>query len=154
MTKMADAEKVSAVEGFKSESEYLLGEIGTELDDGQDFFGKGSVQTIMPLRIEGALKLTTALYYSPAGRAIQALGVEPDIVITSEEAEPRRREADLLGALPGTERSPHREQKTVTETDCPEAGENGDRQLGCALVLLHAGSPEKFLASLGQRPSM
>ena len=143
--------------GSASASEIVAGALqdnGRAIIMGRRSFGKGSVQTIMPLPIEGALKLTTALYYSPAGRAIQALGVEPDIVITSEEAEPRRREADLPGALPSTERSPHREQKTVTETDCPEAGENGDRQLGCALVLLRAGSPEKFLASLGQRPSM
>ena len=40
MTDMPDVEKVSAVEGFKSESEYLLGDIGTELIDGEDFFGK------------------------------------------------------------------------------------------------------------------
>jgi sulfite reductase (ferredoxin) len=43
---MADKVKVSAVEGFKSDSDYLLGEIGTELEDGEDFFGKGSVQLL------------------------------------------------------------------------------------------------------------
>ena len=43
---MADKVKVSAVEGFKSDSDYLLGEIGTELGDGEDFFGKGSVQLL------------------------------------------------------------------------------------------------------------
>ena len=144
--------------GSASASEIVAGALqdnGRAIVMGRRSFGKGSVQTIMPLPVEGALKLTTALYYSPAGRAIQALGVEPDIVIASENAdEPRRREADLPGALPGTARPATREQKTVKESDCPEAGENGDRQLGCALVLLHAGSPDKFLASLGQRPSM
>ena len=144
--------------GSASASEIVAGALqdnGRAIVMGRRSFGKGSVQTIMPLPVEGALKLTTALYYSPAGRAIQALGVEPDIVIASENAdEPRRREADLPGALPGTARPAAREQKTVKESDCPEAGENGDRQLGCALVLLHAGSPDKFLASLGQRPSM
>jgi len=143
--------------GSASASEIVAGALqdnGRAIVMGRRSFGKGSVQTIMPLPVEGALKLTTALYYSPAGRAIQALGVEPDIVIASQDAEPRRREADLPGALLGTSRAAAREQKTVKETDCPEAGENGDRQLGCALVLLHAGSPDKFLASLGQRPSM
>ena len=46
MTDMPDVEKVSAVEGFKSESDYLLGDIGTELVDGEDFFGKGSIQLL------------------------------------------------------------------------------------------------------------
>jgi len=44
-------------------------------------FGKGSVQTVIPLDTTSALKLTTALYYTPAGRSIQALGIKPDIVI-------------------------------------------------------------------------
>ena len=143
--------------GSASASEIVAGALqdnGRAVVMGRRSFGKGSVQTIMPLPVEGALKLTTALYYSPAGRAIQALGVEPDIVISSEDAEPRRREADLPGALPGTTRTATREQKTVKESDCPEAGDNADRQLGCALVFLHAGSPDRFLASLGQRPSM
>ena len=46
MTDMPDVEKVSAVEGFKSESDYLLGDIGTELGDDEDFFGKGSIQLL------------------------------------------------------------------------------------------------------------
>ncbi len=44
-------------------------------------FGKGSVQTVMPLRNGAALRLTTALYYTPSGRSIQAKGIEPDIVV-------------------------------------------------------------------------
>jgi carboxyl-terminal processing protease len=48
---------------------------------GQQSFGKGSVQTILPLGQEVALKLTTALYYTPSGRSIQAKGIEPDITI-------------------------------------------------------------------------
>jgi len=44
-------------------------------------FGKGSVQTVMPLRNGAALRLTTALYYTPNGRSIQAKGIEPDIVV-------------------------------------------------------------------------
>ena len=47
-------------------------------------FGKGSVQTIIPLGSQGALRLTTARYYTPAGRSIQAKGIDPDIVIEQE----------------------------------------------------------------------
>jgi carboxyl-terminal processing protease len=45
-------------------------------------FGKGSVQTIIPLGADGALRLTTALYYTPSGRSIQAKGIEPDVEVT------------------------------------------------------------------------
>jgi len=68
-------------------------------------FGKGSVQTVIPLGGEGgAMRLTTARYYTPSGRSIQAKGIEPDIVveaatITTLQNGPRRREADLRGRL-------------------------------------------------------
>ncbi|MEL6464819.1 MAG: S41 family peptidase [Pseudomonadota bacterium] len=57
---------------------------------GTKSFGKGSVQTVMPLRGDGAMRLTTARYYTPSGRSIQALGVSPDIVVE----QPRRRPAE------------------------------------------------------------
>ncbi|MGR3617222.1 MAG: S41 family peptidase [Paracoccaceae bacterium] len=78
---------------------------------GTKSFGKGSVQTVMPLRGEGAMRLTTARYYTPSGRSIQSLGVSPDIVVEQprrrvneeEEAENTNRrtrsEADLRGSL-------------------------------------------------------
>ena len=77
---------------------------------GTKSFGKGSVQTVMPLRSEGAMRLTTARYYTPSGRSIQALGVSPDIIVaqppraTEEEEEETsalrsRSEADLRGSL-------------------------------------------------------
>ena len=47
-------------------------------------FGKGSVQTIIPLGANGALRLTTARYYTPSGRSIQAKGIEPDIEVIQE----------------------------------------------------------------------
>ena len=65
-------------------------------------FGKGSVQTIIPLgQNNGALRLTTARYYTPSGRSIQAKGIEPDIVVeeTANGSSRRVREADLLGHL-------------------------------------------------------
>ncbi len=81
---------------------------------GTKSFGKGSVQTIIPLRGEGAMRLTTARYYTPSGRSIQALGVSPDIIVNAPikpldaegteeaaaaaEAETRS-EADLRGII-------------------------------------------------------
>ena len=71
---------------------------------GTKSFGKGSVQTVMPIPGQGAIRLTTARYYTPSGRSIQATGIEPDIEVrsTREEATagiPREREADLRRAL-------------------------------------------------------
>ena len=76
---------------------------------GTKSFGKGSVQTVVPLQGEGAMRLTTARYYTPSGRSIQALGILPDIIV--EQPRPRpdedgeeeergfRSEADLRGSL-------------------------------------------------------
>ncbi|MDG2339845.1 MAG: S41 family peptidase [Paracoccaceae bacterium] len=75
---------------------------------GEKSFGKGSVQTVIPLRGDSAMRLTTSRYYTPSGRSIQALGVVPDIVVEQprvarndqpeEEINPRS-EADLRGSL-------------------------------------------------------
>ena len=114
-------------------------------------FGKGSVQTITPLPREGALKLTTQLYYAPLGRAIQALGVEPDIHITPALTGKFQREADLPGALPGTAAGSTRTRANLSESDCPAVREKEDRPLGCALAFLRAGSAENFLAQIRSR---
>lgn len=71
---------------------------------GTQSFGKGSVQTIIPLPGHGALRLTTQRYYTPSGRSIQAKGITPDLVIeqlklTALSDEDQRREKDLRGAL-------------------------------------------------------
>jgi carboxyl-terminal processing protease len=81
---------------------------------GTKSFGKGSVQTLIPLRGDGAMRLTTARYYTPSGRSIQALGISPDIVVNQPAVEPvdpdaptdepsaalrERSEADLRGAI-------------------------------------------------------
>jgi carboxyl-terminal processing protease len=55
---------------------------------GTKSFGKGSVQTLIPLRGDGAMRLTTARYYTPSGRSIQALGVAPDIVVNQPRVDP------------------------------------------------------------------
>ncbi len=78
---------------------------------GTKSFGKGSVQTVMPLRGDSAMRLTTARYYTPSGRSIQSLGISPDIIVqqprrdpnaepeTEEETPQFRSESDLRGAL-------------------------------------------------------
>jgi carboxyl-terminal processing protease len=73
-------------------------------------FGKGSVQTIIPLGSNGALRLTTARYYTPSGRSIQAKGIDPEVVVEEElpdelkqkaETQEPRGEANLRGHLRG-----------------------------------------------------
>lgn len=77
---------------------------------GTKSFGKGSVQTVVPLQGDGAMRLTTARYYTPSGRSIQALGISPDIIVEQPRREPEvegeeeetrapRSEADLRGSL-------------------------------------------------------
>ncbi len=78
---------------------------------GSQTFGKGSVQSILPLNDGTALKLTTARYYTPSGRSIQATGITPDMIIDQQlqvaraenQQRARLREADLRGHLRGTE---------------------------------------------------
>ena len=75
---------------------------------GINTFGKGSVQTIIPMEDDSALRLTTARYYTPSGRAIQAKGIIPDVEVAFEapQDEPQEkdkdqaiREKDLNGAM-------------------------------------------------------
>ena len=71
---------------------------------GTQSFGKGSVQTVVPINENSAIKLTTAKYFTPNGRSIQALGISPDIVIERAEIKPfktsnRAREKNLTGHL-------------------------------------------------------
>jgi carboxyl-terminal processing protease len=100
-------------------------------------FGKGSVQTIMPLGQDGALRLTTARYYTPSGRSIQAKGIDPDMVIL-EDVPPdlqgkddTKGEASLKGHLKNGE-----DEKTGSQAYVP-ADEKDDKQLVAAIDLLH-----------------
>ncbi|HRP24723.1 MAG TPA: S41 family peptidase [Thauera sp.] len=83
---------------------------------GTQTFGKGSVQTILPLNNNTAIKLTTARYYTPNGRSIQAKGIEPDIVVeeTANGSSRRMREADLQGHL-GNDKDPEAEARQKAE---------------------------------------
>ncbi|MFC0267499.1 S41 family peptidase [Kushneria aurantia] len=102
---------------------------------GTESFGKGSVQSVMPLGDGTGIKLTTALYYTPGGRSIQAEGIAPDVVVQSgrlelEQGGPGIREADLRGHLENAEQS----DDAPALPESPIATE--DYQLGEALNLL------------------
>ena len=116
---------------------------------GQRTFGKGSVQTIMPMPVEGALRLTTALYYSPANQTLQALGVTPDIGISTEvdknNPDADTREADLPGAIPAQNAAEVHKQPKIAESSCPAIGDAKDQMLGCAIEYLHAANQQVFL---------
>lgn len=138
--------------GSASASEIVasaLQENGRAVVMGTRSFGKGSVQTVMRLPEAGALKLTTALYYSPSGETIQAQGVRPDIVLTGvDDVFSSMREADLPHALPALGEGYRHDQTRVAVTSCPAPDQDEDPELGCAVAFLHAGSLNRFLSTL------
>ena len=121
---------------------------------GTKSFGKGSVQTLIPLRGDGAMRLTTARYYTPSGRSIQALGISPDIVVQQPEPKPEdeaaaeeeksaaireRSEADLRGAI--TNDSMTDEEKRLYQEEQQRAEESAklrdeDYQLAYAVDII------------------
>ena len=119
---------------------------------GTKSFGKGSVQTLIPLKGDGAMRLTTARYYTPSGRSIQSLGISPDIVVqqprppaadaTAEEkksAVERTSEADLRGAI--TNDSMTDEEKQLYKDELARAEESAklrdeDYQLAYAVDII------------------
>lgn len=120
---------------------------------GTQSFGKGSVQTILPMNNGTAIKLTTARYYTPSGRSIQATGIVPDIIIEDgSEANFSLREADLTRHLanpkegethadkpaePVKEVAPAKHEEKPAEKTAPiEFGSKDDIQLTQALNLL------------------
>src|SRR3989344_1107985 len=110
---------------------------------GTKSFGKGSVQTIIPVSNGAALKITTARYYTPSGRSIQASGIVPDIVteearITKSEAADRLREADLARHLENGDETAKPKEGPKKEDKKDETGKPAveDYQLQEALNLL------------------
>ena len=105
-------------------------------------FGKGSVQTIIPLGANGALRLTTARYYTPSGRSIQAKGIDPDIIVEQELPEDMkgkdkpRGEASLRGHL---KNDPKEKEQSGSSAYVPREPEK-DTQLQYALAMLRDGT--------------
>jgi carboxyl-terminal processing protease len=127
--------------GSASASEIVAGALqdhGRAIIMGTQSFGKGSVQTIIPLSGNGAMRLTTSRYYTPSGRSIQAKGIEPDIEVEQAKLEPleggvSRHEADLRGALANEDAE---QTDTTDQTSDQPADEIDDYQLSRAIDLL------------------
>jgi carboxyl-terminal processing protease len=132
--------------GSASASEIVAGALkdhGRAIIMGTRSFGKGSVQTIMPLPGHGAIRLTTARYYTPAGTSIQAKGIVPDIEVQQARVEAidegqSRREADLRNRLDNDQSND--EQVSDAGSGDGGSGDDGqaeeDYQLARALDLL------------------
>jgi carboxyl-terminal processing protease len=123
---------------------------------GSTTFGKGSVQTLMPIGTQAALKLTTARFYTPAGRSIQVRGVVPDVMIACANRDPNRlavREADLphhlvADAAHTNPRAPIRQKSRDVDSSgndqrviepgapCPDATSQEDYALMQAIAML------------------
>ena len=163
-------------EGSASASEIVAGALQDHKRAtlmGNQTFGKGSVQTVRQLGPDTALKITTARYYTPNGRSIQAKGIVPDVMLDETEngnifAALRTREADLEKHLSNgkeaDKKDPEREKareealkkleeeskKPVAERRLPEFGSDKDFQLRQALNQLK-GLPVKASTTLAER---
>ena len=122
---------------------------------GTESFGKGSVQTVLPLSVDSAkgLKLTTALYYTPNGRSIQAEGIKPDIVlprakVTPVDAPAQYKEADLQGHLGNSNKANGNKEEDKKAKDKGNLLED-DYQLSQALNVLKG---MHISASSGSKP--
>ncbi|MEJ2679935.1 MAG: S41 family peptidase [Gammaproteobacteria bacterium] len=129
--------------GSASASEIVAGALqdhGRAIIMGTTSFGKGSVQTVLPLHNDRALKLTTARYYTPKGRSIQATGIIPDITVETatitrvDTSSDRFREADLRGHL-SNQFSDEERKGDISAKETPSLAEK-DYQLFQALSLL------------------
>lgn len=108
---------------------------------GTQSFGKGSVQTIIPLSEHGAMRLTTARYYTPSGRSIQVEGIEPDIIVEQAKIEElssasRPREGNLRGALTNDGKIKLLKKTEKDGEDTDKKAEKKDYQLERAVDLL------------------
>ena len=135
--------------GSASASEIVAGALqdrGRAVIMGTQSFGKGSVQTVLPVSETKALKLTTSLYYTPSGRSIQAEGIIPDVVVeraqlTSLEQKGRLRESDLNRSIE------NKGSEAETETEAIASLREDDNQVYEAFTLLKGINVYQSLAS-------
>ena len=136
---------------------------------GEKTFGKGSVQTVMPVTSDSAIRLTTARYYTPSGRSIQSLGIQPDIIVAqpaptpaddAAEDSPRskssfsRSESDLRGALSNDSISDEEKkqmEREAAEVEATAKLRDEDYQLAYAVDVLKGLAAVNF--SAGQVPA-
>ncbi len=102
-------------------------------------FGKGSVQTIMPLGQEGALRLTTARYYTPSGRSIQAKGIEPDYKVLEDVPDDLKGKDDMKGEASLKGHLTNGEEDISASQAYVPPQEKDDKQLTAAVNLLEHG---------------
>ncbi|MFQ3231222.1 MAG: carboxyl-terminal processing protease [Reinekea sp.] len=131
--------------GSASASEIVAGAVQDHkrgLIMGTQSFGKGSVQTILPLDKDHAIKLTTARYYTPSGRSIQAQGIVPDVIVkpgklTQQDGDPYYKESDLAGSLNNTQTTDDEQSEAEADKEVEEENlAERDYQLYQALTML------------------
>ena len=133
---------------------------------GEKSFGKGSVQTVMSVMADSVIRLTTARYYTPSGRSIQAMGIQPDILVAQPRRNPQvedeearssssfsRSEAELRGALGNEVSDDQRElmEREAAELAATAALREEDYQLAYAVDILKGLAAVNFRA--GQVPA-
>lgn len=112
---------------------------------GTKSFGKGSVQTIIPVGNQGAIRMTTARYYTPSGRSIQATGIEPDIIIEPAKVEQIKQdkllhESDLKNALKNEKEDAPKNDENKSDSSIVKDDPTQDYQLMRAIDLLRGVS--------------
>lgn len=130
---------------------------------GEKSFGKGSVQTVMPVTSDSAIRLTTARYYTPSGRSIQSLGIQPDIIVAQPRQDPKeededkpktestfgRSEAELRGALNNdsiSEEERKQIEEEAAEVEATAKLREEDYQLAYAVDVLKGLAAVNFTA--------